>query len=604
MSFQQFKLTKSINQSRGIFDKYIYNPDNDDVIIDILTDGYFSQSRYIGEDGWLGGIIEVIAVDGFAIVKINDIGVSRLYDSTITPTSSLSEGQVPKSDVNGNFIYSGATVNPTTEEWTFDKSIEVPQASVKISDTLSISEATLLAITRDKVQSTNVVNVGSAISDIPGSSKLVFQHVPSIQHVIAQPDDSVALTTNPLVVPLLSTLANQTDIVTLRTGSPMNNFRATIVDNLTGITLKYIPSKAVVVAGVGGLDLPAGDAVFNFNSDDDDVPASGLFFLGFTPLRQSAGQASTFTIFADTMDILGEAGGIPYIENDIHFLESTTVPFIEDVTNLADPYTRLNNTYTGLSGTTGGPTVNYLATSTTDTISAGQFTIGDAGTSNPTVETVTGNIFTQDDLVQINGTVLNDGLYEVEDHAGVLLTLKGVGTVPKVEDFTESDFITTVDTGTVTKVNVSVMRAGVDGKWEQGKGSSTPLTFAVVDLFGSEYQFESDETESTTTDMTFVNKLTLTTPSIPAGNYRGSITCAITNDTNNKVVTIETVLDGNNVNESSFSPRNGGDFIVKTVFSNDTITSGAHTLDLNFKAGGTGGTAKIKNARIEIFRVS
>jgi len=408
-------------------------------------------------------------------------GLTPNQEDAVDSIIDLPDDSIPKAE-SGQLVESSTNENPTTKEWLFNRSIEVPQSSVKISDTLSISEATLLSITRDKVQSTNIVNIGSSISDIPGSSKLVFQHVPSIQHVIAQPDDSFALTTNPLVVPLLSTFANQTDIVTLRMGSPMSNFRATIVDNITGITLKYIPSREVVDAGTGGLELPAGDSIFNFNSDADDVPASGLFYLGFTPLRQSAGQASTFTIFADTMDVLGAVFGIPYIENDIHFLEETTVPFIENVTNLKDPYSRVNNEQTSLSGETGGVLATYLATSATDTISTGQFTVGDAGTSNPTVETVTGNVFAQDDLVQINGTVLNDGLYEVEDHTGTTLTVKGIGTVPTIEDFTATDFITTEDTGTVTKVNVSIIRSGVDGAWEQGKGNITPLSFKTVPL--------------------------------------------------------------------------------------------------------------------------
>lgn len=529
-------------------------------------------------------------------------GLTKDQEDAVDSIVNLPNGSIPKA-VDGELVESSTNENPTTKEWLFNKSIEVPQASIKISDTLSISEATLISITRDNVQSKNIVNVGSGIGDTGGSSKLDFQHVPSIQTVIAQPDFSTTLTVNPLVVPLLATLANQTNSVTLKIASPMTNFRATIIDNLTGLTLKYIPSREVVDAGEGGLSLPAGDVIFNFNSDLDDVPASGLFFLGFTPLRQLAGQAATLTFFADSIAILGESGGIPYLENEIHFLSATTVPFIENVTNLSDPYSRLNNENTSLSGSTGGVAVTYLSTATVDTITLGQFTAGDAGTSNPTIETVTGDIFAQDDLVQIIGTVLNDGLYEVDDHTGNTLTVRGIGTIPKVEDFTAFDFITTVDSGTITKVNISAMRSGIDGKWEQGKGSTTPLIFTALDIFGSEYQFESDETESTTTSMTFVNKLTLTTPAIPAGDYRGQVTCAVTNDSSNKIVTIQTVLDGNAVNESSFSPKAGDEFIIKTVFSSTSLLSGVHTLDLNFKAGSTGGIAKIKNARIEIFRV-
>lgn len=530
-------------------------------------------------------------------------GLSPEQEGAVDSIVNLDDGSIPKAD-NGELVESSTVENSTTKEWLFNKSIEVPQASIQISDPLSISEATTVVITRDKVRSKNVVSVSSDIDSTNGSSKLNFDLAPSSQVVTAQPDFGTSLTSNPLVVPLLATRANQTNIVTLKTGSVMNNFRATIVDNTTGLTLKYIPSKEAVDSGVGGLDLPVGNSVFNFNDDLPDNPTAGLFYLGFTPLRQFQGQASTLNIFADSVDILGEPGGIPFIINDIHFLSSTTVPFIEDVTNLVDSYTRLNNENTNLSGVTSGIAVTYLATSTIDTVSSGQFTSGVLTSSNPSVETVGDSTFSQNDLVQINNTILNDGLYEVEDHTGTLLSVRGVGVVDNVEGFTSSDFITTVDSGNITKVNISVIRAGVDGKWESGKGSATPLTFVDIDIFGSEYQFESDESESTTTSQTFVNKLTLTTPTIPAGSYRGEITCAVTNDSSNKIVVIETSLDGDLVNESSYSPKAGGEFLVKTSFSNDTITDGVHTLDLNFKAGSTGGTAKIKNARIEIFRVS
>ena len=406
--------------------------------------------------------------------------------TTIDPFfSNLTEGQVPKADAQNpsELIYSGATVDPVTGQWTFDKSIIVPQASLNISDTLSISEATLVALVRDKIQKTNIIYIGASVDESAGSSKLNFQHVPSVQNIVAQPIFNTMLTANPLVIPLLATLSNQTDVVTLKIGAPMTNFRATIVDDLTGIVLKYIPSKEAITTGVG-LNLPAGDVRFNFNSDLPDNPGAGLFYLGFTPLRQQAGQAATLTIFADSVNILGEPGGLPYLENEIHFLEETTIPFTENITNIEDNYSRLNNEYSSLSGITGGIVVTYQATATVDTITQGQFTVGIAATSNPTLETNVGNVFSQNDLVQITGTVLNDGLYEVEDHTGTLLTVRGIGTIPTVEGFTGTNFITTKDSGTVTKVNVAIIRSGTNGDWELGKGSATGFVFSpVMDAF-------------------------------------------------------------------------------------------------------------------------
>ena len=59
MSFQQAQLAKSINQSQGIFDEFIYRPTNDDTLEDIMVDNFFVKSRFIGTDGWEGGLLTV-----------------------------------------------------------------------------------------------------------------------------------------------------------------------------------------------------------------------------------------------------------------------------------------------------------------------------------------------------------------------------------------------------------------------------------------------------------------------------------------------------------------------------------------------------------------
>lgn len=69
MAFQQFKLTKSINQARGIFDKYLYESETDSIAT-VSTSGYFDASRYAGDDGWQGGIIECLCSDGYFVGEI------------------------------------------------------------------------------------------------------------------------------------------------------------------------------------------------------------------------------------------------------------------------------------------------------------------------------------------------------------------------------------------------------------------------------------------------------------------------------------------------------------------------------------------------------
>ena len=82
MAFIQLKLTKSLNQSRDIFDKYIYQPGNADSIATILGSGYFDDSRYLDDPDWIGSIIEISATNGYAIARIAVGGLVVLYDST------------------------------------------------------------------------------------------------------------------------------------------------------------------------------------------------------------------------------------------------------------------------------------------------------------------------------------------------------------------------------------------------------------------------------------------------------------------------------------------------------------------------------------------
>lgn len=80
MAFIQFKLDRSINQTRGIFNKYIYETDADTMAEAQATD-YFIQSRFKEIDapdtngmGWVGGIIECECSDGYFIGRVQADG--------------------------------------------------------------------------------------------------------------------------------------------------------------------------------------------------------------------------------------------------------------------------------------------------------------------------------------------------------------------------------------------------------------------------------------------------------------------------------------------------------------------------------------------------
>lgn len=77
MPFEQFNLTKSVNQSRDIFDKYIYRSSSD-TLSEIRANNYFAESRFLRDEpeAWKGAIIEVIGTDGYAVLQVSDDGLS------------------------------------------------------------------------------------------------------------------------------------------------------------------------------------------------------------------------------------------------------------------------------------------------------------------------------------------------------------------------------------------------------------------------------------------------------------------------------------------------------------------------------------------------
>ena len=123
-------------------------------------------------------------------------------------------------------------------------------------------------------------------------------------------------------------------------------------------------------------------------------------------------------------------------------------------------------------------------------------------------------------------------------------------------------------------------------------------------IFGTQYQFESDESTSSTSSTSFQNKLTLTTPVIPEGNYRGEATFEVTNSSGDKPVVTEVTLDGVSFSESFYAPKFEDEYIMKTSFAVYALTNDIHELKINFRRTSEGGTAKIRKAMIELFRVS
>lgn len=129
----------------------------------------------------------------------------------------------------------------------------------------------------------------------------------------------------------------------------------------------------------------------------------------------------------------------------------------------------------------------------------------------------------------------------------------------------------------------------------------------IVSVYGTQHTEVESLGESTTTSTTFQNKLTLTTPSVPAGRYRvgWSFTWRYSNGSNDLRARI--LEDGSTTRwEMRQEPQDTGSDQQHPAdgFAYINLTAGVHNFNLEY-CGSTGGsTAGISQARLEFWRVS
>ena len=126
-------------------------------------------------------------------------------------------------------------------------------------------------------------------------------------------------------------------------------------------------------------------------------------------------------------------------------------------------------------------------------------------------------------------------------------------------------------------------------------------------LFGSEFVYEIDNTESSTNSTTYQNKVTLATGDLPEGNYRLGIHFEWRISKNNNDFYYR-VRQDDTTNLDEIGRPTFNDVNIYNPLNNfyylETVTSGTHHFDIEYRSGSTSATAYIRNARMEFWRVS
>jgi len=136
-----------------------------------------------------------------------------------------------------------------------------------------------------------------------------------------------------------------------------------------------------------------------------------------------------------------------------------------------------------------------------------------------------------------------------------------------------------------------------------GTNQVTVADIAGSSLFGSSYQKAESLTESSTTNTSYQQKLRLTTPSLPAGNYRIGVSFQwAMNSVSSSVSVRGQIDDATTMFEQVGEAGDTTDYLLASFFGDFTLGAGVHNIDLDYLAEAN--TAYIKNAKIEIWRVS
>lgn len=124
-------------------------------------------------------------------------------------------------------------------------------------------------------------------------------------------------------------------------------------------------------------------------------------------------------------------------------------------------------------------------------------------------------------------------------------------------------------------------------------------------VFGDYYQSAKDDSESTTTSTSYVNKLRLTTPALPIGKYRIGWFWEYRRSSGSNDWEGRVRLDESDVlSELNIEVKDTSNYFPASGFDEVEFTSEAtHTIDIDYAGETINQTSYMRRARLEIWRV-
>jgi len=160
-----------------------------------------------------------------------------------------------------------------------------------------------------------------------------------------------------------------------------------------------------------------------------------------------------------------------------------------------------------------------------------------------------------------------------------------------------------VTVGTLTD-ELNFEGAGVTSVVDDGSNKTTVTIGGGA--YGSEYDYNEEEATTTNDTTTYELKVTLTTASLPAGNYEISWYSETNQSSTSGSVDVRVQYGATEIGQTEIEHEDTDDWNPQGGFKSDISLSGVQTIELHYRVNPdtSGGTAAIRRARLKIIRVS
>jgi hypothetical protein len=121
-------------------------------------------------------------------------------------------------------------------------------------------------------------------------------------------------------------------------------------------------------------------------------------------------------------------------------------------------------------------------------------------------------------------------------------------------------------------------------------------------VYGTQRVYASSEGESSTSSGTFQTKVTLTTPSVPAGTYRIEWYAEHRQQSTSNSALRRVQLDGVDISNESVEMKDTTNWVGRSGFYEGALSSGVHTVTIQYATENS--TTRIRRARLSFIRVA